>query len=63
MPNTIVEVSIIVTDIFLSVGVIISAFQLIMKKSNMLQSKNSMADHERRKKQSILDFTQIFILI
>lgn len=53
MLSTIVEVSTIVTNIFLSVGAVIAVFQLIqMKKSNILQSKSLMADHERRKKQS-----------
>lgn len=55
--STIVEVSTIVTNIFLSVGAVITVFQLIqMKKSNILQSKSLMADHERRKKQSTLEF-------
>ncbi len=41
MLSTIVEISIIVTNIFLSVGAVIAVFQLIqIKKSNMLQSKN-----------------------
>ncbi len=57
MLSTIVEVSTIVTNIFLSVGAVITVFQLIqMKKSNILQSKSLMADHERRKKQSTLEF-------
>lgn len=57
MLSTIVEVSTIVTNIFLSVGAVIAVFQLIqMKKSNILQSKSLMADHERRKKQSTLEF-------
>lgn len=55
--STIVEVSTIITNIFLSVGAVITVFQLIqMKKSNILQSKSLMADHERRKKQSTLEF-------
>lgn len=50
MLSTIVEVSTIITNIFLSVGAVIAVFQLIqMKKSNMLQSKSLMADHERKK--------------
>ncbi len=57
MLSTIVEVSTIITNIFLSVGAVITVFQLIqMKKSNILQSKSLMADHERRKKQSTLEF-------
>lgn len=57
MLSTIVEISTIVTNIFLSVGALIAVFQLIqMKKSNMLQSKSLIADHERRKKQSTLEF-------
>ena len=57
MLNTIVDVSTIITNIFLSVGAVIGVFQLIqMKKSNILQSKSLMADHERRKKQSTLEF-------
>lgn len=57
MLSTIVKVSTIVTNIFLSVGSVVAVFQLIqMKKSNMLQSKSLLADHERRKKQSTLEF-------
>lgn len=57
MLNTIVEIFTIVTNIFLSIGSVIAVFQLIqMKKSNMLQSKSLIADHERRKKQSTLEF-------
>lgn len=57
MLSTIVEIFTIVTNIFLSIGAVIATFQLIqMKKSNMLQSKSLMADHERRKKQSTLEF-------
>lgn len=57
MLSTIVEISTVVTNIFLSVGTVIAVFQLIqMKKSNVLQSKSLMADHERRKKQSTLEF-------
>ncbi len=53
MLDIIVDVSTIITNIFLSVGAVIGVFQLIqMKKSNILQSKSLMADHERRKKQS-----------
>lgn len=57
MLSTIVGFSTIVTNLFLSVGVLIAVFQLIqMKKSNILQSKSLLADHERRKKQSTLEF-------
>ncbi len=57
MLSTIVEISTIITNIFLSVGSVIAVFQLFqMKKSNLLQSKSLMADHERRKKQSTLEF-------
>ena len=57
MLNTIVELFTIVTNIFLSVGVVIVFFQLIqMKKSNILQSKSLMADHAQRKKQPTLAF-------
>lgn len=57
MLSTIVDVSTMVTNIVLSVGAVITVFQLIqMKKSNILQSKSLMADHERRKKQSTLEF-------
>lgn len=57
MLSVIVEISTIVTNLFLSVGVVIAIFQLIqMKKSNILQSKSLIADHERRKKQSTLEF-------
>ena len=57
MLDIIVDVSTIITNIFLSVGAVIGVFQLIqMKKSNILQSKSLMADHERRKKQSTLEF-------
>lgn len=57
MLSTVVEVSTIVTNIFLFVGFVIIVFQLIqVKKSNMLQSKSLMADHEWRKKQSTLEF-------
>lgn len=57
MLGTIVQISTIVTNLFLSAGVVIAIFQLIqMKQSNILQLKNIMADHERRKKQSTLEF-------
>lgn len=57
MLDTIAEISTIVTNIFLSVGVVIAVFQLIqMRKSNVLQAKSLLADHERRKKQSTLEF-------
>lgn len=57
MLNTIVDISTIITNLFLAVGVIIAVFQLIqMKKSNLLQTQSMMADHERRKKQSTLEF-------
>lgn len=57
MINIIVQISTIVTNIFLSIGAIIAVFQLIqMKKNNILQLKSLMADHERRKKQSTLEF-------
>lgn len=57
MLSVIVEVSTVVTNIFLAVGAVIAVFQLIqMKKSDILQSKSLMADHERRKKQSTLEF-------
>lgn len=57
MLSIIVEVSTVITNIFLSVGVVVAVFQLIqLKKSNILHSRNLMADHERRKKQSTLEF-------
>lgn len=57
MLNTIVSISTIITNLFLAVGVIITIFQLVqMKKSNLLQTQSMMADHERRKKQSTLEF-------
>ena len=57
MLNTIVGISTIVTNLSLSLGAMIAVFQLFqMKKSNILQSKSLMADHERRKKQSTLEY-------
>lgn len=57
MFDNIVDISTIITNLFLAVGVIIAVFQLIqMKKSNLLQTQSMMADHERRKKQSTLEF-------
>lgn len=57
MLDTIIKISTIITNLFLSIGTIIAIFQLIqMKKSNILQSKSVMADHDRRKKQSTLEF-------
>lgn len=57
MLSIIVEISTIVTNFFLSIGVVIAIFQLVqMRKSNILQSRSMMADHDRRKKQSTLEF-------
>lgn len=51
MLNTIVDISTIITNLFLSAGVIIVIFRLIqMKKSNLLQTQSMMVDHERQKK-------------
>ena len=62
MLNTIVAISTVITNLFLSIGVIIAILQLNkMKESNVLQSKNMIADHERKKKQSTLEFyTEIY---
>lgn len=57
MLSTIVEISTVITNIFLSVGAVIAVFQLLqLKKSNILQQRTLMADHERRKKQSTLEY-------
>lgn len=57
MFDTIVSISTLITNSFLIVGVIIAIFQLIqMKKGNLLQTQSILADHERRKKQSTLEF-------
>ena len=57
MLSVIESISTIITNIFLTVGVVVTVFQLIqMKKSNLLQAQSMMADHERRRKQSTLEF-------
>lgn len=57
MLDTIVKLSTIFTNIFLIIGAIVAALQLKkMKESNTLQLKSILADHERRKKQSTLEF-------
>lgn len=57
MLDKIVDVSTVITNIFLIMGAVIAAFQLTkMHESNSLQAKNILADHERRKKQSTLEF-------
>lgn len=57
MLSTVVGISTIVTNLFLSVGVVVAIFQLVqMRKSNILQSESMIADHDRRKKQSTLEF-------
>lgn len=57
MLDAIVSISTIIANSFLIVGVIIAIFQLNqMKKGNILQTQSIMADHERRKKQSTLEF-------
>lgn len=57
MLSTLVEISTIITNLFLSIGVIIAVFQLIqMKKGNILQFRSIKADHERKRKQSTIEF-------
>lgn len=55
--NMLIGVSTIITNLFLSVGVVIAVFQLVqMKKETLLQFKTTKADHERRRKQSTIEF-------
>lgn len=57
MLDRVVELSTFVTNVFLIAGVLIAILQLIkMKESNSLQLESILADHERKKKQSTLEF-------
>ena len=57
MLDTIINISTIITNLFLSIGTVIAVLQLIqMKKGNDLQTESMIADHDRRKKQSTLEF-------
>lgn len=57
MLDTIVKLSTIFTNVFLIAGAIVAVLQLKkMKESNALQLESILADHERRKKQSTLEF-------
>lgn len=57
MLERIVELSTIITNIFLIAGTVVAALQLVkMGENNSLQLKNILADHERRRKQSTLEF-------
>lgn len=62
MLSTLVEISTIITNLFLSIGVIIAVFQLIqMKKGNTIQFRSIKADHERKKSNQQSNFTTKFI--
>lgn len=57
MFDALVAISTIITNLFLSLGVVIAVFQLIqMRKGNLLELNNMKADHERKKKQSTIEF-------
>ena len=62
MLDTIVKLLTILTDIFLIAGAIVALLQLMkMKESNTLQLKSILDDHERRKKQSTLEYyTEVY---
>ncbi len=55
--DMLIGISTIITNLFLSIGVVIAVFQLVqMKKGNFLQFNSTKADHERRRKQSTIEF-------
>lgn len=55
--NLLSGISTIITNLFVSIGVVIAVFQLVqMRKGNSLQFNSVKADHERRKKQSTIEF-------
>lgn len=60
--DNIVLITGIISNVFVSIGVVVAIFQLYkMKESNEIQTKTMLADHERRKKQSTLEFySQIY---
>lgn len=55
--NILIGISTIISNVFLSVGVVIAVFQLVqMRKGNILQFNSTKADHDRRRKQSTIEF-------
>jgi|GEM_PF-1018565 len=57
MLDILVSITVIASNIAVVVGIIIAILQLQkMKASNDLQQKSILADHERRKKQSTIEF-------
>jgi len=58
MLNVIESIAVIISSFTVVVGVVIAIMQLRkMQSGNNLQQKSFLADHERRKKQSTIEFT------
>ena len=57
MLDIIYKLSTIIANVFILAGTVIAILQLIkMKENNSLQLKSLLADHERKRKQSTLEF-------